>query len=33
MKKVSNVINFVINFVKKVWPSIKIFIKTVAPII
>jgi len=33
MKKVNDVISVVINFIKKVWPSIKILIKTVAPII
>jgi len=33
MKKVNDIINIIINFIKKVWPSVKILIKTVAPII
>lgn len=33
MNHINKVIKIVIEFVKKVWPSVKILIKTVAPII
>jgi len=33
MKQINKVIKTVVEFVKKVWPSVKILIKTVAPII
>lgn len=33
MKQVNNYIKIIIELVKKVWPSVKILIKTVAPII
>ena len=33
MKQINNYIKIVIEFIKKVWPSVKILIKTVAPII
>jgi len=33
MKKVNNIVHIIVNFIKKVWPSVKILIKTVAPII
>jgi len=33
MKQASSIIKNIIEFVKKIWPSIKIVIKTVAPII
>jgi hypothetical protein len=33
MKRINNYIRIVIEFFKRVWPSVKIFIKTVAPII
>lgn len=33
MNKINKVIKIVVEVIRKVWPSIKIFIKTVAPII
>jgi len=33
MNQINKVVKTVVEFVKKVWPSVKLLIKTVAPII